>query len=108
MRLPSGLQAGAESLPMPAVNRRELALATSVSHSAAVGLFFSIDHSCTLYATRLPSGESAGAPTRLTAHRSCAVIGRLGWSAAAATGASEARASTRTKRLNAVFMADPL
>src|SRR5262245_44204187 len=85
MRLPSGLQAGAESVACAVVNRRGEPCPEPVegpplvltSQRLAVLLFLSNDHSCTVNTAVLPSGERAGDPSRFMAHRSCEVIGRL-------------------------------
>ena len=74
------------------VNRRGSPPATSTSQRLVVLLFFSTDHSCTVNTTLRPSGDSAGAPSRFMAHRSCGVIGRL--SAAPTIVASEIKINT--------------
>src|SRR5437868_9082153 len=77
MLLPSGLHTGELSDTCAVVRRRGAPPATSTSQRLDVLLFFSMEYSCTVNATVLPSGESAGPARRLQAQRSCGVIGRL-------------------------------
>src|SRR4051812_46568150 len=99
MRVPSGLQRGASSVVSAVVSRRTWPVATSTVQRLLVLLFFSIDQSCTGNTAYRPSGDTAGVPTRLIAHRSCGVSNR-GSAAKAATEEVRATKTAKKKREN--------
>src|SRR6478672_7858382 len=99
MRVPSGLQRGASSVVSPVVSRRTWPVATSTVQRLLVFLFLSIDHSSTGNTPCLPSGDNAGEPTRLIAHKSCGVSNR-GSAAKAATEKVRATRTAKKKRDN--------
>src|SRR5205814_26875 len=61
--LPSGDQRGSRSDPGPCVSWRVSPVRRSASQMRVVPRFSLSEYSVTLYATHLPSGESAGSPT---------------------------------------------
>jgi len=81
-------------------------VATSASHRFVVLAFFSIDHSCCVKTTVLPSGDSSGLPRRLIAHRSCGVMTRR-WAAAGAAITSATRnAAVRSSLMEPPYQDD--
>src|SRR4051812_42774636 len=99
MRVPSGLHRGASSVVSAVVSRRTWPVATSTVQRLLVLLFLSIDHSCTGNTACRPSGDKAGVPTRLIAHKSCGVSNR-GSAAKAATEKVRATRTAKKKREN--------
>src|SRR3954468_16327427 len=94
MRVPSGLQRGASSVVSAVVSRRTWPVATSTVQRLLVLLFLSIDQSCTGNTAYRPSGDKAGVPTRLIAHKSCGVRNR----GSAAKAVTEKVRVTRTAK----------
>src|SRR3954454_8029471 len=103
MRVLSGLQRGASSVVSAVVSRRTWPVATSTVQRLLVLLFFSMDHSCTGNTACRPSGDSAGDPTRLIAHKSCGVSNR----GSAATAATEKVRVTRPAKKKRDNMQQP-
>src|SRR6478672_950368 len=99
MRVPSGLQRGASSVVSPVVSRRTWPVATSTVQRLLVLLFLSIDHSWTGNTACRPSGDKAGEPTRLIAHKSWGVSNR-GSAAKAATEKVRVTRAAKKKRAN--------
>src|SRR4051812_42643731 len=99
MRVPSGLQRGASSVVSAVVSRRTWPVATSTVQRLLVLLFLSIDHSCTGNTAWRPSGDKAGVPTRLIAHKSWGVSNR-GSAAKAATEKVRVMRTAKKKREN--------
>src|SRR5213593_4293567 len=65
--LPSGDQRGCRSEPGPPVSARALPVATSTTHTRETLRLSSSEGVDTVYATHLPSGESCGSLTVLSA-----------------------------------------
>ncbi len=70
---PSGLQAGAESLPASLVSWRALPGFVGTSHRSPSPLFLSTSYFVTGTTARRPSGEIAGSDRRFSCHIAAAV-----------------------------------
>src|SRR4051812_37009920 len=101
MRVPSGLHIGASSVVSAAVvSWRTSPVAIATDHRLLLLLFFSMFHCCTGKTANLPSGESAGVPTRLIAHKSCGVRRR----GSAADAAAQMMNETKRAKTERSFM----